>query len=583
MDIILYDLDCEDIVIDKSQYMKNSLAVRGTFREGCSLTHPSLLISNDKFHNDYQGLTTPVNYNYLNIRELDRYYYIDNIYIENNGMWRLELTLDPLMSFKDYIYNLNAIISFIENNYDNLMTNDIPTRVKDKYEFISSIEPINLLPGAYGSTYAMISVIGNDNYQAGQSMPYYFNPPLDTFFKEPNGGMSYQGVVNSKYLIKSTVDKPFTDEEYQKSLEYFLHTIYNNDEIFSKVISIRLYPFQTFTFLRDITEEPYFDTSNSFTDERARYGIAVDSNLQPKWSPIYIGGNAVPNDCKGIIVYNTINKKLIDEFIDCTRLDDTYLLYPPYKKYFLYLPYYGKVEIDYYAVVGKYIHIQYIIDYDTGYCTIFISAEETKNKLDDNFNKVGHVNLLYQINTMLGVDIPLNTTNMADIERRKSAIDTQYTGQQIAIGFKGIGAMFQAGANIGAGVATLTPQQAASGVGQFGNAMFSTLGNAFQASMERDAKKSLLVETGTINGNLGNLSNYFGPTSIIFYSISKDIIQPTIYGEYKGYSVEKKVKLNDIKGSGFTVVKYTHLISFTTATKEERDMIESALKNGFII
>lgn len=61
-------------------------------------------------------------YNYCFIRELNRFYFIDDVVIENNGIKNYKLNIDVLMSYKNEIMNNKTHIVESENvlNVDNI-------------------------------------------------------------------------------------------------------------------------------------------------------------------------------------------------------------------------------------------------------------------------------------------------------------------------------------------------------------------------------------------------------------------------------------------------------------------------------
>ena len=68
----------------------------------CSFTRPILLLGSANF--DFS------NCNYLFLDTFNRYYYIEDIEISNNGMIYLHCRVDPLMSFRIYLMNLYTTI-----------------------------------------------------------------------------------------------------------------------------------------------------------------------------------------------------------------------------------------------------------------------------------------------------------------------------------------------------------------------------------------------------------------------------------------------------------------------------------------
>lgn len=72
----------------------------GTLREESSIIEPSILLQN----------YIPIRYNYAYIPDFKRYYFINNIESVRNDLWKLELKVDPLMSFKADILSLKVVV-----------------------------------------------------------------------------------------------------------------------------------------------------------------------------------------------------------------------------------------------------------------------------------------------------------------------------------------------------------------------------------------------------------------------------------------------------------------------------------------
>lgn len=102
MDIILYDNQSEKNKLDKLLITPNTIT--GTLKQECSISSPVILIE----------IENPVGYNYAYIPEFSRYYYISDMVSVRNNLWRIYLTVDVLMSFKDYIVNIPVILSDTE-------------------------------------------------------------------------------------------------------------------------------------------------------------------------------------------------------------------------------------------------------------------------------------------------------------------------------------------------------------------------------------------------------------------------------------------------------------------------------------
>ena len=62
-------------------------------------------------------------YNYCYVQELNRYYYIENINISPNGVYRLSMRIDVLMTYRDDIMASHGLIT--KNREYNPYTGDV--------------------------------------------------------------------------------------------------------------------------------------------------------------------------------------------------------------------------------------------------------------------------------------------------------------------------------------------------------------------------------------------------------------------------------------------------------------------------
>lgn len=103
--INLYTNTAEANRVDKSNYLTLVRTLRGVMRESSSVTDLTITI---------QYPTYP-DFNYVRIPELKRYYFVNDITLINANMYELDLSVDPLMSYKSAILGLTAFIDRAEN------------------------------------------------------------------------------------------------------------------------------------------------------------------------------------------------------------------------------------------------------------------------------------------------------------------------------------------------------------------------------------------------------------------------------------------------------------------------------------
>lgn len=90
----------------------------------CDLVHPIFIIRKDS------ALPLKVT-NYCYVKDLGRYYYIDNITMDNGGIMNLHCTCDVLMSFASQILNRTTLVERQEHKYNNYIAdNELKVRQK---------------------------------------------------------------------------------------------------------------------------------------------------------------------------------------------------------------------------------------------------------------------------------------------------------------------------------------------------------------------------------------------------------------------------------------------------------------------
>lgn len=114
----LYQNTAEQERVDKSSYLTYIDTLNGVLREECSIINPSILI-------EYTG-TLPT-FNYIHIPIFQRYYYVRNIISVRKNLWRIDCSVDVLMTYNSGIRNLEAYIGRQEFDYNNeLIDSQLP-------------------------------------------------------------------------------------------------------------------------------------------------------------------------------------------------------------------------------------------------------------------------------------------------------------------------------------------------------------------------------------------------------------------------------------------------------------------------
>lgn len=108
--IVFYNNTAAGNVLDKTSYLNELRTVNGLMYDTFNLINTTLLV---RYFNN--------NSNYCYIRELNKYFFIENVEIVDNTKVKLTLKLDVLQTFKEEIKELYVTISEREtaNGYIN--------------------------------------------------------------------------------------------------------------------------------------------------------------------------------------------------------------------------------------------------------------------------------------------------------------------------------------------------------------------------------------------------------------------------------------------------------------------------------
>lgn len=106
MTIILYNNTSPSNYVNKSISIVSTL--NGVLRNPTSIIDPVVTIER----------SSPVGFNYARIEEFGRYYFITGISSEVSNLVSISLHVDVLMTYKEGIKNMNAIIKRQENKFN---------------------------------------------------------------------------------------------------------------------------------------------------------------------------------------------------------------------------------------------------------------------------------------------------------------------------------------------------------------------------------------------------------------------------------------------------------------------------------
>ena len=232
----------------------------------------------------------------------------------------------------------------------------------------------------------------------------------------------------------------------------------------------------------------------------------------------------------------------------------------------LYLPFCGSVKLDVATYIGKWVNVQYHIDYITGACTAYVGIPSDTNKSVSEFIEIRSGNC--------AIDVPISGIQQATLEANMFNATQQLKGAAI----KGVSNLV--GNLIGTGA-----KAAAQDVpGAFSGA-FATLGNVAATVNEIQTAKYNLNHTqlpARMIGSASSLSGaegYLKPMLIVTEPRLSDI--PANYGHTTGYACLKYGTLQNIT-SGYTEISSIDL-SGIAATDDEKALIRSICSSGIYV
>lgn len=112
--IVFYNSTAEENRLNKTSYLEVVTTMNGSLKEQTSILTPSIVVQ-------FNELPT---FNYCYIAAFNRYYFVTGITSINNGLWRIDMDVDVLMSYKTGIGELEAIIGRSENYYNQWLVDD---------------------------------------------------------------------------------------------------------------------------------------------------------------------------------------------------------------------------------------------------------------------------------------------------------------------------------------------------------------------------------------------------------------------------------------------------------------------------
>lgn len=550
MKIYLYNFTKEKNLVRKGAFFTNTIELDGTLRNECSVMNPTIEVQST-------GLITS---NYAYVVEFNRYYFIDEIVCVRNGLWRLTMSVDVLMTYRNEISEQRAIISRQENSFNSFLKDDLlPLQLK---------RIIHLVTGSRGARNGIFK-----NCYTGKEEYCY---ALTVF---SGTGNSYSPTQTGR-----EIESPYNFAGVLSHSPYSTCT-----QIFAMTYK------QVETFMKEISD---FDFPATFFGEKGEYVVSLKlfpyelkrSNFPD--SPIVINKREMktyayqlaPTETAGGA--NIVTENFLVDYFNLTSIknlfkEKEFLTFQPYSAFKIYLPFYGDAEIDLklfyadttYNLIGVYI----TVDLLSGEGRYDIYPVRTNPSIPSQIQKKQSYPY-YSFNFNLGVDVPISYNREAT-RKNELILGSIKTAISAGTSIAGIPLNFES---------TLLNNSKPKG----------RFGKRATRKAELSATRGVVESAGNITSNFidtvsqamqyspinNKTDGYLGYTLSYFPVAMLDrpvIDEPENYSKLYGRPSMKYEALGTL--TGFTIVSNIHIENISTALSEELEEIEALLKEGVIL
>lgn len=629
MDIYMYKNSAEKIVLNKDNYLSSEIHLSGYLRDECDIINPVIEISKAAYSKIWYGAETVdvqstgqdvmsenpyavPEHNYIYIPKFKRYYFVDNITSVRKGLWRISMSVDVLMSFRDKINNLSGIvkrstIATRQNVRDEaaIVTGEVSYQIFDgdtglftpsKFSFVSA----GMQRPDY--TFGIITVSNSESYISEfwfDAFHYEYSDDIVVHRAGSNKANLHRS--NMKFIMLNC-EQTFTPGiELDTTIDYLINDVMSNSDEINSIISLIQYPF-------NFANAPFFE--NIYDGEDSEYlvhddynwyyprGARVDPNnsYQLGFLRFAIGASTTQKYYGCPISNSFINKLKAFEAEFSTQIspnisNDSWEYQYPYAEFLIYLPFLGFRKLEYSKIRNRKIKVYYVMNWDDGSANICVISEpsiayQTRvqsnglNVVDDNGNYIS-INsitgsnkqiLILEENCQIGESIPLSASNEAENARKREAYGTQFSASAI------VGAL---GFAAGILTAVLAPPSAPFIIGGAATALGGA-SSIVSGGINYAAQDQQIIDYAKSMGNLGNVAKNCLQNKCFILMIKKNVTYPSGYENIFGKIDLVSRTISNIP-NGYVQFAHIHIDGIDTATSNELDQIERELMNGILI
>ena len=316
--LILYDNKSEKNRVIKDITYIDTLS--GTLREQSSIIKPSITCEYDKVPD----------FNYVQIPNFKRYYYVNNITSVSHNIWRIDLSVDVLMSYYISLRELSGIVKRQENSYNNMIID-------------------TMRPYTSKQNLSVITASGSSDIDITDDVTRYLLVTHTNISYTPAATMRKSYTTNAKMLLSQSGMASLFSELNTQNFKNAVDNLFANTPL-EAIASARAYPFDLAAAfgVSALNASVKFGTWTSDTLKCAYVASQADAIRYFKTGTITISSNS---------------------WLDYTA------------NYSLFVPFVGFIDMSPSEIINKKIFIYYGVDFEY-LCEQYVFLCATVHRID---------------------------------------------------------------------------------------------------------------------------------------------------------------------------------------------------------
>lgn len=575
-----YDNTAENNRVDKTPYITSRSSFYVLWKEGTSIMAPIVELK-------YSGTALSIgNYCSINDDNNKRWYYIMDVITLYNNYFQLQLKIDVLMTYREFIINsLPCLVDRNEYISEKYLKNEALPLSEEVYcNFIAKRE---LYDNSNNVFCYVVKILSIDS--SGISYPP--NERADNTFGPPTSGNIRKLTTEATYIlpVKESIAGISGSNPYLTVLT-LLDLIVKNSKYNSYVLSLTAYQF-------DLVKIIGGSVSYSTTDNKYHVSFPSGKGQELPWvSTIPIGEDTLQYQAMRV---DQKYENFLKQYYTFTelRLNYNFLDFEPYTRIQMYLPYYGSYTFNMKTILAfrsrddvSRINIFYTFEPESGACTINIC-------LGTGYESTQYI--IETLNCQIGQPVDLSYTTMDSVNRQKLVNELNYTASiiradsnySVSMGQAAAGMVSSAGSIVG-GAISGSP----SGIINGATGVVDSMISMGLASSVRNAS----IDIASLNKNSADVVNvpygvkasknvsiytsfYYDNSNIMLIKFSNAIIlhDSKLLNHTFGQPVNTTFNnLSDMYG--FTILSAFHLDGLS-AFEPEKSELASLLMSGIIL